>query len=244
MRKIVPIALAASLGLGGVALVTPSLAQAQDSGTPSPAPSGSAADALADRVNRIKEALRGLVTDGTLNQEQADRVASTLAEQLPGRGGHGHGHGRGGHGPHAGRLAPAAVAEALGVTEDELRTALQSGKTLAQIGEDEGIAKADLIDKLVAAAKEQLAADVQAGRITQAQADQVEQGLEARITEKVDRTGRGFGRGLRPGGDRDGTSSGQGSPGLGSSGLGSSGQGSGQGSSSSVTPSASSSASA
>ncbi len=216
MRKIVPLALVAGLGLGGAALVTQSLAQAQDSGTPSPSPSapgGAAADALADRVNRIKEALKGLVSDGTLNQEQADEVAGTLAEQLPGRGGHGHGHGHGhggGHGPHAGRLAPAAVAEALGVTEDELRTALQSGKTLAQIAEDEGITKADLIDKLVAAAEKQLAADVEAGRTTQAQADQLKQGLEERITEKVDRTGRGFGhgRGMRPGGDQDGSTSG------------------------------------
>lgn len=209
MRKgIATFALAVGLGAGGAAVLTPTLAQAQDPGTTS-------SDSTAtSRVDRIEEALRSLVTDGSITQEQADEVATTLADRLPGgRGGHGHG-----HGPHAGRLAPEAVAGALGVTTDELRTALQEGRTLAQVAEDEGVSRADLIGKLVAAAEAQLAEDVQAGRVTQAQADQLSQDLEARITEKIDRVGHRHGP--RGGGDRDaggGTGTGTGSGTRGSS---------------------------
>lgn len=191
-RKLVTFALAVGVGVGagGAALLTPALATAQsadqDTGSAPVAPG---------RVERLKEALRGLVTDGTLTQEQADEVAATLADRLPAHGPGGRGHGRGhGHG-HAGRLAPEAVAEALGVTVEELRTARQSGKTLAQIAQDEGISRGELVDRLVAASKAQLAEDVEAGRLTQEQSDRLQQELEARIGERVDRTGPPFGRG-------------------------------------------------
>ena len=51
----------------------------------------------------------------------------------------------------------------------------------------EGISKADLVDKLVAAAQADIAADVKAGRLTQAQADAISKNLEARITKMVDK---------------------------------------------------------
>ncbi len=213
MRKnLATFALAVGIGVGGVAVLGPTLAQAQQDPTPTPsqqapseqapsqqapsqqAPSEqdrerTAADALAERADRIERALAGLVSDGTITQEQADKVARTLAERLPGRG-------PGGHrsGPHAGRLFPDAVASALGITTDELRTALRSGKTLAQIAEDEDIARDELVDKLVAAAEAQIAAAVEAGRLTQAQADQLSENLHARINERVDRSGPPFGR--------------------------------------------------
>ncbi len=81
------------------------------------------------------------------------------------------------------------MAGALGITTDQLRTALQEGKTLAQVAQDEGVSRTDLVSKLVAAAKAQLAEDVRAGRITQAQADQLSQDVEQRITDKIDRVG-------------------------------------------------------
>ena len=191
MRKqIVTIALAGGLGLGGAALIAPGIAAAADSTTTG------VAGAVADRVTHLKEALAGLVTNGTITQAQADKVATTLAEQMPARGpGHG-------HGPRAGHVTPEATAKILGITVEELRTAMESGKTLAQVAADNGVSKADLISKLVAAAKTQLAADVKAGTITQAQADEIASGLTARITEKVDHVGRGHhgpGRGPGPG---------------------------------------------
>jgi hypothetical protein len=176
MRKqMITIALASGLGLGGAALAVPGIASAADSATTT------AASGLADRVAHLKTALAGLVKDGTITQAQADKVASTLAAQAPPPGGRGHGPG----GP--GRLAPETVAKILGITVDELRTAEQSGKTLTQIAAAEGISKADLVSKLVAAAKTQLAADVKAGRLTQAQADAISANLSTRIGEMVER---------------------------------------------------------
>jgi len=186
---------------GGAALFVPGAALAADSGTADQ----SATDRAAARLTSIKNALKGLVGDGTITQAQADKVASTLAESgLGGPGGPG-GHGRGGF------VSPEAAAKVIGITADQLRTAQQSGQTLAQIAAAHGVAKADLIKGLVAAAKTQLAADVKAGRLTQAQADQVTSGLTDRITEHVDRAGRGFG----PGGPGGGPGGPGGAPGNG-----------------------------
>ncbi|MCW2613447.1 MAG: hypothetical protein JWN08_441 [Frankiales bacterium] len=196
-KKIITAALAGTLGLTGVALMAPSSALAQ------PADGSS-------RLSALKDALKGLVTDGTLTQSQADEVASTLAEARPEHGPRGHDGGPGRDG--AGKVAQEEVAKVLGITVDELRTQREAGKTLAQIAEAEGVEKADLVDGLVAAAKAQLAQAVTDGRLTQARADELSAGLEARITEQVDRVGRGprggHGRHHGPHGDApDGTSS-------------------------------------
>jgi hypothetical protein len=176
MRKqMITIALASGLGLGGAVLVVPGIAAAADSATTT------VAGGLADRAAHLKQALAGLVTDGTITQAQADKVASTLAAQAPPMGRHGRGPGGPGH------VAPETVAKILGITVDQLRTAQESGQTLAQIAAAHGVSKADLVSKLVAAAKTQLAADVKAGRLTQAQADAISANLSTRIGEMVDR---------------------------------------------------------
>lgn len=175
MRKqLITIALTSGLGLGVASLALPGVATAADSAT------STAASHLAGRVTALKQALAGLVSNGTISQAQADKVASTLAAQAPPFGGGGHGPGG------AGKLPPETVANILGITVDQLRTAEQSGKTLAQIAASRGISRADLVSKLVAAAKTQLAADVKAGRLTQAQADQISADLATRIGEKID----------------------------------------------------------
>jgi hypothetical protein len=75
------------------------------------------------------------------------------------------------------------------------------------------------VSKLVAAAKARIAADVKAGRLTQAQADAIAKDLTARVTAMVTSTPPMRGeRGHRFGPD--------GGPGPGSSGSGSSGSGS------------------
>ena len=143
---------------------------------------GGSAQAVTHRVTAIKNALAGLVKDGTLSQAQADKVATTLDNTLPkrdgfGRPGFGRGLGR--------RIELDAAAGVIGVTADDLRAQLRSGKTLAQVAQGKGITQATLVGKLVAAAKTRIAAAVRAGRLTQAQADRMTAGLEARITRLV-----------------------------------------------------------
>ena len=200
--KIAAIVLTAGLtAVGGAALVVPGSAfaaspSASPSATSSSAPtSSSAADRAAARVTAIKNALKGLVTDNTLTQAQADKVASTLSTSDALRGGRGFG-GRG-------HLSHETVAGILGLSTDELRTQEQAGKTLTQIAATKSISKATLIDKLVADTKTQLAADVKSGEITQAQSDAATSTLTADVTKRVDEVhpGRG-GRGEH--GGRDG----------------------------------------
>jgi len=78
----------------------------------------------------------------------------------------------------------------LGLTERELRTKLQNGTTLAQVANATGGKSADgLVDALVAAAEKNIAADVSSGRLTRAQADQIESGLRQQITNRINSTG-------------------------------------------------------
>ncbi len=196
--KLVTIAAVGALTLGGAAVAGTALA-ATDETSPAPAPGRPAYGAPpasgqddAARVERIKQALAGLVADKTITQEQADKVASTLAGSGLGRGPGGH-RGLGGHG-----AGLAAAAEALGMSETDLATALRSGKSLAAVAREKGVEVQKVIDALVAEAKQRLADAVENGRLTQAQADQRLKDLTARITERVNATrpaGPGSGRG-------------------------------------------------
>jgi hypothetical protein len=178
------LALAATVGVAGLgigAAIGPAGAVAATS---------SATQALTSRVTAIKNALAGLVKDGTITQEQADKVATTLDSKLPERG-------FGGHGMRMGAGLD-EVASIIGITPSELRTQLRSGKTLAEIAKSKGISQDTLVSKLLAAAKTRLAAEVKAGRLTQARADEITKNLSARITEMVTHSGpmgmRGHGR--------------------------------------------------
>jgi hypothetical protein len=184
------IALAATVGVAGLGIGTvigPAGAVAATS---------SATHAVGDRLTAIKDALAGLVKDGTITQAQADKVATTLDRKLPERRFRQHGM----------RIGAGLdeVASIIGITQDELRTQLRSGKTLAEIAKSKGISQDTLVGKLVAAAKTRLAAEVKAGRLTQARADEITKNLEARITEMVTRSLPMRMRGRHWNGDGDG----------------------------------------
>jgi DNA-binding CsgD family transcriptional regulator len=159
------------------------------------AATSSATQAVSHRVDKIKDALAGLVKDGTITQAQADKVATTLDQKLSERGFR--------QGLRFGAGLD-EVADILGITPAELRTQLRSGKTLAEIAKTKNISQATLVDKLVAAAKSSLAAEVKAGWLTQARADAIAKNLSSRITEMVTRTGPMGMRGHHRGGGPDG----------------------------------------
>ncbi len=83
----------------------------------------------------------------------------------------------------------AAAATYLGTTPAALITELQAGKTLAQVADaTSGKSASGLVDALVAAEKRELDAAVTAGRITQAQEDQIVPMLKARFADLVNHT--------------------------------------------------------
>jgi 3-hydroxyacyl-CoA dehydrogenase len=148
-------------------------------------------DALANRVDAAVEA-------GRLTEEQGAELKERIeSDDVPllGLGGPGFGHRM----HHVGDLD--AAASYLGMTEANLRTALEGGKTLAQIAEDRGKSVDGLVNALVDEAEAELAAAVKAGRLTDAQRDSILSGLEQRITRLVNER-PGLDRKLGPGAER------------------------------------------
>jgi polyhydroxyalkanoate synthesis regulator phasin len=173
-------------GLGGAVAVAPTLTAAAVSAVSS---------AATDRAEIIANALAGLVEDGTLTQEQADRVAETLDEQLPAHGPGDLGGPRG----HGGILLELdAAADELGLTVNELHEQLHDGASLAEIAEQQGTDVDDLVSALVNAAEEDLAAAVDDGRIDQERADEIAADLEERIRTFVEEGFPAPPEGIRP----------------------------------------------
>ncbi len=90
-----------------------------------------------------------------------------------------------------------AAADYLGLTAVELRAELDADSSLADVAKAEGKSVEGLVNAIVAAATEDLAAAVEAGRLTDAQRDDILATIEERVTEMVNRTG---GRHEHPGG--------------------------------------------
>jgi hypothetical protein len=149
---------------------------------------------VAKRLNvtpaELKAALKGANEDridaavaaGKITKAQGEAMKQRAAQGgVPFLGGGGHHRGGPGFGHHGGASLGAA-AKYLGLTEAELRTQLESGKTLAQIAKDKGKTADGLKKALTDATKIKLDAAVKAGTITQAQADEILK----RTTEHLD----------------------------------------------------------
>ncbi|HYH48476.1 MAG TPA: hypothetical protein VEG38_02910 [Acidimicrobiia bacterium] len=173
--------------------------EAEGPATPAPAtpaPSGTAAKP--SRGDWAKSALEPLVANGTITQAQADAVLAALDAARPAKG-------PGGRGGRHGFKNLDAAAQALGMTVEDLRAALEGGKSLAAIAGEKGIAVSAVVDALVGELKAHLDEHVASGKNTQAEADQLLANARARIEAFVNGTapaggpGFGFGRGGRHG---------------------------------------------
>ena len=78
-----------------------------------------------------------------------------------------------------------AAAAYLGVTEEQLRTEIAGGKSLAEIAKAKGKSVDGLVDALTADAKKRLEDAVAAGRITKADADKALAEMKQRVTQRV-----------------------------------------------------------
>lgn len=150
--------------------------------------------ALANRVDAA-------VAAGRITKAEGDALKARIqANDFPLIGGADRG---GGHFGFFGRLD--AAASYLGLTDAELRTELENGKSLAQVATDHGKSVDGLINALVASAQKKLDEAVAAGRLTKSEETEMLSGLKARITSLVNSRGlagphfrgRGFGDGFR-----------------------------------------------
>lgn len=144
--------------------------------------------------SRILEWLAPLVDDGTITQDQAQAVADTLGERMPGPGAFARG-----------VIALHETADFLGITEAELIQAVRDGSTLADIAVANGHSAEELIDHLVGLMSERLDQAVAAGRLTEdqaaAQLDTAREHITAAVNGEIDGPlgGMGPGFGVGPG---------------------------------------------
>ncbi len=155
---------------------------ASPSATPSASPGTTAPGDDAARQDRIKEQLKSLVDDGTITQDQADKVAEKLAQS-----------GVGGGGAHLNLRAGGAfgvaldeVAKALGLSKDEVESGLKDGKSIKDLAQAQGKDVNDVIDALVTAADAKIDQAVKDGKLKQDAADQIKAKLKERITSVVE----------------------------------------------------------
>ncbi|MGE3621880.1 MAG: hypothetical protein AB7L84_15605 [Acidimicrobiia bacterium] len=101
-------------------------------------------------------------------------------------------------------IALDAAAEALGISEDDLRTALRDGQSLAEVAEANGVDRQAVVDALVAQAEARLDDAVADGDLTDEQAASRKEDLAERIGSIVDGEGPFGGGGPGHGGGRGG----------------------------------------
>ncbi|MHB1063758.1 MAG: hypothetical protein ACYC1Z_04565 [Georgenia sp.] len=182
MRKLTTITAASSVAVGGLFVAGALLPASAETATKPDTATTAGDSSLADRLTRLKEALAGLVDDGTLTQEKADTIAATLNDsealgpQEFGRRMH----------DDAGPLPFESAGEVLGLTAEEMRDALRSGSSLADLAEQQGVDVGTLVDALVAVATERIDTAVAAGDLEQDRADELKAQLEERVTAVVD----------------------------------------------------------
>jgi hypothetical protein len=154
---------------------------AEQLGIPASKLSDAPKKALSDRVDEA-------VAAGRLSKAEGDALKERIqSEDFPVFGGLHRGLG------HIGFFGDLdAAASYLGLTEPQLRSQLQDGKSLAQVARDHGKSVDGLVDALVAAAKQRLDRAVAAGRITKAEENSVLADLRERIANRVEVTGLGL----------------------------------------------------
>lgn len=118
--------------------------------------------------------LSNLVNDGTLTQEQADKVADAFKQEHEQR-----------HQEMEARRAETekVITDTLGISADDLKTAREEGKSLADLAGDK---RDELVAALVAAENAQIDQGVADGKLTQEQADEMKSQTQQRVEDRVD----------------------------------------------------------
>ena len=162
-------------------------------------------------VKDAEAELAAAVKAGRITQAQADQAKAGIEARVtarvnapggmfphgpfgpdgPGRlGGFGFG-----FGPGAG-AGLSVAAKTIGVSEAALVKALRGGSSIAQVAKLHGVTPEKVVAALAADAKSRLDAAVNAGRVTQQQANAIESNLTQRITDMVNHAGLGCDGGM------------------------------------------------
>jgi hypothetical protein len=127
------------------------------------------------------------IKSGSVTALNTSATSSNVAQQAAGMRG----------GPQGSGKSAAAIASVLKLTEAELKTQVQSGKTLAQIATAQSVSVQSVIDVLVADMQAHIAEEVASGEMTQAQADTKLAGVTTKVTEMVNTGHPARGKGMQ-----------------------------------------------
>lgn len=154
------------------------------------------ADVIALLVKQQQEKLTEAVKAGKLTQEQADKMNENAADRVKAQLENTHkdkgGFGFGGYDKNEELLS------ILKLDAAKLSEELKAGKTLAAIAEAQGVDEDDVIALLVKQHEENLAEAVKAGKLTQEQADKLNENTADRVKKQIESThpARGFAKGF------------------------------------------------
>jgi hypothetical protein len=154
------------------------------------------ADVAGEQGVDIDTVIDAIVAEATANLREhvTDMVNGELPEPPDGPG-FGFGH-RGGF---AFRAGIDTAAEAIGITEDELRTGLEDGQSIAEVAEANGVDAQTVIDALVAEATARIDEQVAEGDLDQETADELKADLAEHLADFVNNDGPRFERHFRDG---------------------------------------------
>jgi hypothetical protein len=218
MRRKVIAGAAAALAVGGAGAGVAATKMTQSPSAESKAVINDAAKTLGVEPSKLSAALKKAMEDridaavaaGRLTKQQGEELKQRIeSDDFPLFGPPAFEHGFGA--PHPFFHGLDAAATYLGLTEAQLESRVNTGKTLAQIAKAEGKSVDGLKAAMLNDAKAKLDEAVKAGRLTKAQEQRVLKDLEQRIDDLVngqlrlrfrDHNGPGFG--FRRGFDRQG----------------------------------------
>ena len=181
-KAIAAVALTAGIAVGSivVAAANPmglSMAQSQPTTPPTSQPG---TNGPRDRHPALQEALDELVKNGTLTQAQADAVMAKMKELAPKYGHRMRGFGFGEH--------ISVVADAIGITPEQLVQELRGGKSIADVAKGHGVNPQKVIDAIVKQANERIDGAVKEGHLDKARATDLKKNLVDQITKMVNGT--------------------------------------------------------
>ena len=134
------------------------------------------------RVDLINQA----VQEGRLSREQADQIIQRInSGQRPGSGPEGPGRGpKWGHGLRGQALT--AAAGALGMSADQLRGELRSGKSVAEVAQARNVSREDAKNRILTAVRAEVDAAVARGALPADRARQITDRITANIDPLLD----------------------------------------------------------
>ena len=136
---------------------------------------------------KFKDVLDGVVKDGTIDQGQEDKIIQAFKDAAPAK--------KPGMGP-GGRQGPRPVvkgmvetaADAIHIAPADLVTALQSGKSVADVANDNHVDPATVVTAIVDAGNTKIDQAVKDGKIDQSRAEKMKARLSDAATKFVNHT--------------------------------------------------------